>query len=222
MLKFLASFVLLCAVEAFVYERSLNTAIKSNSNYALCGRIQHTKNTWSLEKSLLILRQRRPELDGTQMSLTPIIGRRSSLLVFPLLLLGPFSVRGETETASMGADPLDRPGFRQYQDLTKEEDTGSSDSNIKEIQIPVNGRQKKLGKLLGSRATIVMNVKLDDPETTAQVPALRSMVAQYAEKGLTAICFPTDQGDYEPDDSATVRIKVNRPSHDLRPAAGRS
>lgn len=79
---------------------------------------------------------------------------------------------------------------------------------MQDITIPVNGRQKKLGKLLGSRATIVMNVKLDDPETTAQVPALRGIVAKYADQGLTAICFPTDQGDYEPDDSTTVRIKL--------------
>ena len=32
----------------------------------------------------------------------------------------------------------------------------------------------------------------------------------YAEKGLGAICFPSDQGDYEPDDSTTVRIKVQQ------------
>jgi len=128
-------------------------------------------------------------------------------MLMPLLFLGSKSVNGET--APMGSDTLDRPGFRSYQDLTKDEASpGSASLVLRDIQIPINGRMKKLGKLLGSKATIIMNVKLDDPETTAQVPALKGMVAQYAEKGLSAICFPTDQGDYEPDDSTTVRIKL--------------
>lgn len=36
------------------------------------------------------------------------------------------------------------------------------------------------------------------------------LVGTYADQGLAAICFPTDQGDYEPDDSTTVRIKVQQ------------
>ena len=41
---------------------------------------------------------------------------------------------------------------------------------VGKIKLPVNGRQKALSKLLGRGATIVMNVKLDDPETITQVP----------------------------------------------------
>ena len=163
---------------------------------------------------------KRPLILGSKMSLEFKIGRRESLLLLPLLFVGPISARGET--APMGADTLDRPGFRQYQDLTKQEPSADSSQNVKDMTIPVNGRQKKLSKLLGSRATIVMNVKLDDPETTAQVPALRGIVAKYAEQGLTALCFPTDQGDYEPDDSTTVRIKVNIHPCTTPPARSRS
>ena len=43
-----------------------------------------------------------------------------------------------------------------------------------------------------------------------QIPALKALVAQYKSQGLRAILVPTDQGDYEPDDSATVRIKVKQ------------
>ena len=50
----------------------------------------------------------------------------------------------------------------------------------------------------------VMNIKLDDPETITQIPALKALVARYQSQGLRAILVPTDQGDYEPDDSATV------------------
>lgn len=39
---------------------------------------------------------------------------------------------------------------------------------------------------------------------------LLQLVGLYAEKGLSAICMPTDQGDYEPDDSTTIRIKVQQ------------
>jgi len=36
------------------------------------------------------------------------------------------------------------------------------------------------------------------------------MVAKYAEQGLNVICVATDQGDYEPDDSATVSLCSSR------------
>lgn len=46
-----------------------------------------------------------------------------------------------------------------------------------ELSIPYNGRDKKLKKLLGPKATIVMNIKLDDPETSRQIPALKTVDA---------------------------------------------
>jgi len=112
------------------------------------------------------------------------------------------------ETAAMGEDVLDRPEFRRRQDLVIIKDTGDIPKDLSEITVPVAGRKKKVSKLLGEKATIVMNIKLDDPESTVQLPALRSLMAEYASQGLAAILIPTDQGDYEPDDSATVRIKV--------------
>jgi hypothetical protein len=43
------------------------------------------------------------------------------------------------------------------------------------LNIPYNGRNKKLKKMLGDKATIVMNIKLDDPETSRQIPALKTV-----------------------------------------------
>jgi hypothetical protein len=122
-----------------------------------------------------------------------------------------------------------RPEFRRRQDLVLEP-VFTPEGGVLSIPIPVNGREKPVKKFLGEKATIVMNIKLDDPETSRQIPALRTvkqeymrppkniyskyltpsaqLVESYADKGLQAICFPTDQGDYEPDDSMTVRIKV--------------
>jgi hypothetical protein len=208
-----------CTAEAFVHDSYSGIAFKSNLLSTSKCSFQTSAVRFCGKNSPKFVTKQRPVPLSSEMSMMPNIGRRESLLLLPLLFVGPISARGETapmgadtrpgETAAMGADTLDRPGFRQYQDLTKIDPPTAQEQNLQDITIPVNGRQKKLGKLLGSRATIVMNVKLDDPETTAQVPAIRGIVAKYADQGLTAICFPTDQGDYEPDDSTTVRIKVN-------------
>eukprot|EP00288_Rhodomonas_lens_P016395 CAMPEP_0177709912 /NCGR_PEP_ID=MMETSP0484_2-20121128/11054_1 /TAXON_ID=354590 /ORGANISM="Rhodomonas lens, Strain RHODO" /LENGTH=356 /DNA_ID=CAMNT_0019221557 /DNA_START=42 /DNA_END=1112 /DNA_ORIENTATION=+ len=121
-------------------------------------------------------------------------------------LLAPFAANAET--AEMGLDVLDRPEFRRRQDLVKFNSEDVADLNLSDIPFSINGKKKKVSKLLGKTATVVMNIKLDDPESTVQLPALRSLITQYADQGLGAILVPTDQGDYEPDDSATVRIKV--------------
>lgn len=115
--------------------------------------------------------------------------------------------RASADMAPMGADVLDRPEFRKRQDLVIEPVYTPPEGPLS-LPVPVNGRNKTLKKLMGDKATLVMNIKLDDPETSRQIPALKTLVAAYAEKGLQAICVPTDQGDYEPDDSTTVRIKV--------------
>jgi len=115
----------------------------------------------------------------------------------------------ERVLAPKGDDPLDSEKFRKRQDL-KKFPAWTPEGDIGDLKIPVKGKDVKLGSLMGETATIVMNIKLDDPETITQIPALRALVAQYQEQGLRAILIPTDQGDYEPDDSATVRIKVGQ------------
>jgi len=113
----------------------------------------------------------------------------------------------ERVLAPKGDDPLDSDKFRNRQDLRKFK-PWQPEGDISDLTVPVKGKGVKLGSLLGESATIVMNIKLDDPETITQVPALKALVAQYKANGLRAILIPTDQGDYEPDDSATVRIKM--------------
>lgn len=113
----------------------------------------------------------------------------------------------ERVTAPMGDDPLDSEKFRNRQDL-KILKPWTPEGDVADLGVPLKGKNIKLGKLMGETATIVMNIKLDDPETITQIPALKAMVAQYKDQGLRAILVPTDQGDYEPDDSATVRIKM--------------
>lgn len=48
------------------------------------------------------------------------------------------------------------------------------------LSVPINGRDRLLRKVLGDKATIVMNIKLDDPETSRQIPALKT-VSSYSK-----------------------------------------
>lgn len=50
-----------------------------------------------------------------------------------------------------------------------------------------------LGKFLG-KATIVFNMKLDDPQTMNQYPSLVEIYNKYKEEGLHVLCFPSEQG----------------------------
>jgi hypothetical protein len=115
----------------------------------------------------------------------------------------------ERVLAPKGDDPLDSARFRKRQDL-KTAQPWTPEGEIGDLSVPVKGKNVKLAELLGEGATIVMNIKLDDPETITQIPALKTLVQEYKDRGLRAILIPTDQGDYEPDDSATVRIKVGQ------------
>jgi len=64
---------------------------------------------------------------------------------------------------------------------------------VGKIKLPVNGRQKALSKLLGRGATIVMNVKLDDPETITQVTAREFQHILYI-LGLAAFHMTGNEG----------------------------
>lgn len=111
--------------------------------------------------------------------------------------------------APKGDDPLDSEKFRKRQDLTTFK-PWTPEGEIGDLGLPVMGKKSKLADLMGEGATIVMNIKLDDPETISQIPALKTLIGEFKDQGLRAILIPTDQGDYEPDDSATVRIKVGQ------------
>jgi glutathione peroxidase len=80
------------------------------------------------------------------------------------------------------------------------------DYDFGSFKLPYNHENVPLGELLG-KATVVCNIKLDDPQTVMQYPALREIYEKYVDQGLSVLVFPTEQGYFEPDDDETVRAK---------------
>ena len=73
--------------------------------------------------------------------------------------------------------------------------------------MPYKGKDLPL-KRFRSKATVVVNVKTDDPEGTRQLPSLAYLGKKYQEAGLRVLAFPTDQGWYEPEVSEIVRLRA--------------
>ena len=76
------------------------------------------------------------------------------------------------------------------------------------MTVPYLGEEVPLSKLLGSRATLIVNIKLDDPNTGADLVQLEYLGRRLGDKGLRVIAVPTDQGWFEPDLSEQIRQKA--------------
>ena len=74
------------------------------------------------------------------------------------------------------------------------------------IKVPYNHENFPVNRYLG-KATLVVNMKLDDPQTATQYPALTEIYNKYSKDGLNVLVFPTEQGYYEPDDDEMCRAK---------------
>lgn len=75
------------------------------------------------------------------------------------------------------------------------------------FKLPYNHENLLFKDFLGKKATIVFNMKIDDPQTVTQFPNLLEIYKKYANEGLNVHAFPTEQGWFEPDDDETVRAK---------------
>lgn len=61
------------------------------------------------------------------------------------------------------------------------------------------------------KAILVVNIKQDDPIARRCIPELISLATKYGRNqdgALAVVCSPTDQGYYEPDTSALIRLKL--------------
>jgi len=61
-----------------------------------------------------------------------------------------------------------------------------------EVVVPYKGSELPL-KRFRAKATVVVNIKTDDPESTRQLPALAYLSNKYAKDGLRVLAFPTEQ-----------------------------
>ena len=89
-----------------------------------------------------------------------------------------------------------------------------------------DGTTTTVGDDVRVKAIVVVNIKQDDPVARKMIPELIALAAQYkntnptkdsttttsssatASSSLAVICCPSDQGYYEPDTSALIRLKL--------------
>jgi glutathione peroxidase len=81
------------------------------------------------------------------------------------------------------------------------------DFDANRFRVPYNHENVQLNQFLGRKATIIFNMKLDDPQTASQYPFLVEIYNKYAKDGLNVLSFPSEQGYFEPDDDETCRAK---------------
>ena len=62
-----------------------------------------------------------------------------------------------------------------------------------DFDVPFRGEPSAIKPFLG-RASILVNVKFDDPETLEALPGLKKLLSGFAKDGLHVLAFPTDQG----------------------------
>lgn len=85
-----------------------------------------------------------------------------------------------------------------------------------DFKLPVAGEKIPFGDLVRQdeehervKAILVVNMKQDDPVARKDIPELIAMATKYGKNGeFVVMLTPTDQGYYEPDTSALIRLKL--------------
>lgn len=96
----------------------------------------------------------------------------------------------------------------------------NSDKSAYDFSLAVEGTQVSFGDLIKQKyndgdvkvkAILVVNIKQDDPVARKTIPELISLATKYgrdANGACVIVCCPTDQGYFEPDTSALIRLKL--------------
>lgn len=96
----------------------------------------------------------------------------------------------------------------QSQNTFKSTDTRT----IYDFSLPIAGEGANIGSLVQKdivKAILVVNIKQDDPIARKNIPELIALASKFGRNGeFSVICCPTDQGYYEPDTSALIRLKL--------------
>uniref|UniRef100_A0A7R9ZR25 TPM domain-containing protein n=1 Tax=Craspedostauros australis TaxID=1486917 RepID=A0A7R9ZR25_9STRA len=108
-----------------------------------------------------------------------------------------------------------REGERSATPQFKTDDTRT----MYDFSVPVQGRDVPLKELIRQeydeegfarvKAVLVVNMKQDDPIARKDIPELMSLASKYGRSGeFVVMLSPSDQGYYEPDTSALIRLKL--------------
>jgi glutathione peroxidase-family protein len=83
---------------------------------------------------------------------------------------------------------------------------------INQVFYDSNSDEARDGEAVKVKAVVVVNIKQDDPVARKTIPELISLATKYSGRDGTGavaiVCCPTDQGYYEPDTSALLRLKL--------------
>lgn len=80
-----------------------------------------------------------------------------------------------------------------------------------DVEVPGEGTEGKgtVKKDVKVKAILVVNIKQDDPIARKNIPELISLATKFGRSGeFAVVCSPTDQGYFEPDTSALIRLKL--------------
>ena len=73
--------------------------------------------------------------------------------------------------------------------------TIESATTLGSFKLPYMHENLQWQQFLGSTATVIFNMKIDDPQTVSQMPSLAELYKKYSDKGLRVLAFPTEQGN---------------------------
>mmetsp|Transcript_32631 Transcript_32631/g.47846 ORF Transcript_32631/g.47846 Transcript_32631/m.47846 type:complete len:298 (+) Transcript_32631:137-1030(+) len=107
----------------------------------------------------------------------------------------------------------------------REKSRGADTRTAYEFSLPVAGESVPFGEMIkqefgevnaetGERdvkvkAIVVLNIKQDDPIARRDIAELIALASKFGRTGeFAVVCCPTDQGYYEPDTSALIRLKM--------------
>lgn len=111
------------------------------------------------------------------------------------------------------------------EDLTKSASQASKDTRtVYDFELPVAGEPTKFADLVHQeyepateegeapkakvKAILVVNIKQDDPIARKNIAEFIGLASKYGPNGFAVVCIPTDQGYFEPDTSALIRLKL--------------
>lgn len=124
------------------------------------------------------------------------------------------AARANKMSKNLGSDTAPPPSRR------------TSDKTAYDFTLPVEGNQVSFSDLIQQqdvqndagatvkkvKAILVVNIKQDDPVARKTIPELISLATKYSGKtgngAFVVVSCPTDQGYYEPDTSALIRLKL--------------
>jgi hypothetical protein len=82
--------------------------------------------------------------------------------------------------------------------------------SIYDFSVPILNTNKPLSSVLPTPrppAVLLVNIKQDDPLSRLNIPQMISLARRHPE--LYVVAVPSDQGYYEPDTSALLRLKLS-------------